>query len=159
MKTTLTLSLMVVGALLVLLVLMSPPTAIAENPETVPPVILALESGQADMLFAQVDQGGGNPDLVAFYNELKQLAKDYKNATRDRKKQQGIFDRAEELMGRLFDAKVQDYQNLISALELRLKDERARLKSMQLHKQDLLHTGVRKALDEGQLPEWAAPAK
>jgi hypothetical protein len=87
---------------------------------------------------------------------LKQLAKDYRNANSPDLKP-GIASRAEELMGQLFDAKVQFEQDRISALEQRLSDERRKLKDMQNHKRDLVHTGTRKALESGTLPDWATP--
>jgi hypothetical protein len=139
--------------LLLALTLIPRPAAVAENPGT-PPAIQAVESGRLEALYAVE---GGSPNLAGIYSDLKRLAKDYRKAHPDMKA--GIAEKAEDLMGQLFDAKVQEQESRISALERRLQEERERLNSMQAHKRDLVHTATLKALDGRDLPEWARPSK
>jgi hypothetical protein len=148
---------MTAGLMLPAIAGLPPQTPVAANPAPAS-AILAVESGQLEALFAE--GGSGDPDLMNMYNELKKLAKNYREArTPDAKS--AISDRANNIMALLFDAKVQREEKRIDSLERRLNAERDRLKEMQLHKRDLVHKGVTKALDSGgqEMPEWATPTQ
>jgi hypothetical protein len=158
MKTALIVCLLATGLLLLAVAGTPQQSTVSENPEP-GYAIQAVESGQLEALFAQ--GGGGasdNNDVQGMYNELKKIAKEYHNATRPEAKS-GLSQRADNLMGILFDAKVQKETKRIDVLERRLKGERDRLKQMQSHKLDLVHKGVQKLLDSGgqEVPEWATP--
>lgn len=107
---------------------------------------------------AAADQEGQQGiNKAAIYDQLKQLMKNYREARSEDAKQR-ILNRASELMSQLFDAKVQREQRRLDALQRRLNEEQNRLHEMQLHKEDLVHQGVQRALETGELPDWAAPA-
>ncbi|RJP79354.1 MAG: hypothetical protein C4524_05260 [Candidatus Zixiibacteriota bacterium] len=155
MKATLAYPVILAGWLILALAL----PAAGDNPTPPSAMEQALESGEFELLLAEAGQrGDGGPDLAAIYEQLRQMGKDYKNA-RSRDEKQGIANRAEELMGQLFDAKVQHEQRRLETMERRLRDEQDRLRQMQMHKRDLVHQGVQRALENGELPEWAAPQK
>ncbi len=109
------------------------------------------------MVAAAAQEGQQGINKAAIYDQLKQLGKDYREA-RSQDAKQRILIRANDLMSQLFDAKVQREQRRIDALQRRLNEEQNRLHEMQLHKQDLVHQGVQRALETGELPDWAAPA-
>ena len=160
MKTTLIVSLMAAGLMLLAFAGTSPQSAVADNPEPVG-TIIAEESGQLEALFAQGTPGDADsPEIAGFYHQLRQLAKDYIAAkTADEKT--GITNRADKLMAQLFDFKVQREEKRIAQLQRRLNQSRDRLKDMQLHKLDLVHKAVQKTLSSGgqEMPEWATPSR
>ncbi len=150
-------SLIVAGGLSGILIMA--PWGKAQADEPVPPAIQAVESGQLEALYAaQMQEGGGGPDLTAIYNELKKIAKEYRQA-RSQEDKSNYEARAEDLMGQIFDARVQGEQRRIQAMEQRLGEEKQRLNDMQRRKQDLVHEGVIKALDTGEMPDWADPKR
>jgi hypothetical protein len=160
MKTALIVGLLAAGLVLPVFGGSPNPSAVADNSDP-HGVIAAVESVQLEALFAQGNQSEpGESDLMSMYNELKKLAKEYRDAKKPDAKS-GLSDRANNIMGILFDAKVGREGKRIDLLEKRLGAERDRLKEMQLHKRDLVHKGVTKALDSGgqDLPEWATPAR
>ena len=124
--------------------------------DPVPDFIAAVETGEYEILFADATQkqGPGGMNLNAVYSELKELVKKYKKANSHDSKER-IHARAQELMGQLFDAKVQLERRRIQVAEEKLAKEKQRLAEMQNHKQDLVHKGVQRALQQGELPEWA----
>lgn len=130
--------------------------AAEDNPDETPAVISTVESGELDLLFADVSQegGGGGINLSAAYAELRDLVKKYRKA-KERVEKERIVTRAEELMGQLFDAKVQSEKRRVEALERKLAEDKRRLKDMQSHKRDLVKTATQRALENGEMPEWA----
>ena len=96
----------------------------------------------------------GRPDLAGLYGELRDLGRQYKEAQSADAKQR-IQQRAEELMGQIFDAKVQKEQRRIEAEERRLNTEKELLHEKQVHKLDLVHQGVQRFFETGEPPEWA----
>jgi hypothetical protein len=124
--------------------------------DSVPDFIAAVETGEYEILLADATQkqGPGGMNLNAIYSELKELVKKYKKADSHDSKER-IHTRAQELMGQLFDAKVQLERRRVQAAEEKLAKEKQRLAEMQSHKQDLVHNGVQRALQQGELPEWA----
>lgn len=126
--------------------------------EPVPAVIQAVESGQLEVLVADATQDSGRGfDVNAIYDELRSLAKDYHQAREEDAKAR-VVNRMHDLMGQLFDAKVQKERHRVEVGEKRLNDEKRKLAQMQDHKTDLVKSGVQTVLD-GQLPEWATPDK
>jgi hypothetical protein len=134
--------------------MLAPTQKVSADP--VPDFIAAVETGEYEMLFADASQkeGPGGMNLNAIYTELKDLVKKYKKA-KSRDSKERIHARAQELMGQLFDAKVQLERRRIQKAEERLTKEKQRLAEMQNHKQDLVHKGVQRALKQGEMPEWA----
>lgn len=134
-------------------------TTTADTPEEAPDVIGAIESSAANPLYADITQEGGpSYNFGAIYAELRQLMEQYRRA-REKDAKQRIMVRAEELMGQLFDAKVQAEQRRIERMEERLNKEKHRLQEMQSHKRDLVHQGVQKAFKTGEMPDWAREDK
>lgn len=156
MKGKLLMTICAAGLFLLLATLSTLPTGTAGNQQETQNATVALSSDDSDLLFAGVDQAD-NPgyNLQSAYAELKDLGKKYRKA-RERDARQRILTRAEELLEQIFDAKVQKEEQRIQALEKRLNQEKERLHDMQLHKMDLIHNGVQKALDQGELPDWAS---
>ncbi len=154
MKTKVMMLSMMILALAILISLQLRPAA-ADDPT--PAVIQAIENGQMETLLAEATQEGGY-DLNAIYEELKQLGKQYKRAdSRDAKGR--IVTRAEELMGQLFDAKLQKEKQRIEVMQRRLDDERHKVAGMEEHKWDLVKEGTQKALNGEPLPEWATQGR
>ncbi len=116
--------------------------------------IAVLEPISTELLFANAAQTEtASPNFAAIYSELKDIMKKYKEA-KSRNAKERLHNRTQELMGQLFDAKVQTERRRIQAAEEKLAKQKHRLAEMQSHKQDLLHKGVQKALNEGKMPEW-----
>lgn len=144
-------SITMLAAVCLMLTLYQPVSA-----DSIPDFMAAVEAGDYEILLADATQkeGPGGMNLNAVYTELKELVKKYKKAdSRDSKER--IHARTQELMGQLFDAKVQLERRQIQAAEERLAKEKQKLAEMQSHKQDLVHKGVQRALQQGELPEWA----
>ncbi len=131
----------------------SPGTAQADE---VPDWVTAVESGDMELLLAEGPPPAEQPsaNLSAIYEELRSLAKQYREA-KDRNAKERVSARVQDLMGRLFDAKVQMERRRIQAAEEKLNKEKKRLEQLQSHKQDMVHKGTQKLLTEGKLPEWA----
>lgn len=126
-----------------------------DNPDETPAAIAAVESGEIDLLLADISQvGEGGVNISAAYAELKDLARQYRES-RTREAKERVANRAEDVMGQLFDAKVQVEARRIEAMEKRLDAEKQRLKDMQSHKVDLVKKAVSRALENGEMPEWA----
>ena len=134
--------------------ILTPTQQVSADPD--PDFITAVESGEYDILFADAAQrqGPGGMNLGAVYTELKDLVKKYRKAD-SREAKERIHARTQELMGQLFDAKVQLERRRIEIAEERLAREKRKVAEMQSHKQDLVHKGARRVLDQGELPEWA----
>jgi len=133
-------------------------SAEADTNNDMPALISMIDSGELDPMIASIGtQDTGQEqgyNLGSIYDELKQLAKDYKRAkSRDAKER--IHARTQDLMGQLFDAKVQSEQRRITAAEERLRQEKEKLKEMQSHKVDMVHTASTRALENGEIPQWA----
>jgi len=126
-------------------------TAVAQDQPTAPPA----KGKKPELNNAQNvgERPEGGPDLAGLYAELRELAKNYKEARSEDAKQR-IVARAEELMGQILDAKVQKDQKRIEAEERHLNAKKEALKEKQLHKQDLVHQGVQRFFETGELPEW-----
>jgi len=94
------------GFFLTTLAFMPLHAAAGNNPDETLAVISTVESGELDLLFADVSQEGGEGgiNLSAAYAELRDLVKKYRKA-KERVEKERIATRAEELMGQLFDAK------------------------------------------------------
>jgi outer membrane murein-binding lipoprotein Lpp len=124
--------------------------------DEVPDWVTAVESGEMEILLADAppDAGSNSSNLGAIYEELRSLAKQYREA-KDRNAKERVSARVQDLMGRLFDAKVQMERRRIQAAEEKLNKEKKRLEQLQSHKQDMVHKGTQKLLTEGELPEWA----
>ena len=155
MKVKLMITLFLASLFLIFVSMTSLQTGTAGNPQGTPTKTIDISSDNSAILLSdasQTDDGGYN--LKAAYAELKDLGKKYRKA-RSRDAKQRIVTRAEEVMGQLFNAKVQHEQRRIRALEKRLNQEKERLREMQTHKIDLVHKGVQKALNKGEMPEWA----
>jgi hypothetical protein len=129
-------------------------TAVVKGAASEPTV---AQQEQDPTVAAAAQEGQQGINKAAIYDQLKQLGKEYREA-RSQDAKQRIVNRANDLMSQLFDAKVQREQRRIDALQRRLNEEQNRLHEMQTHKQDLVHQGVQRALDTGELPDWAAPA-
>jgi hypothetical protein len=158
MKAKTTFCLALIGCISLLFALTSLRSTAADDP-ALPPVIQAIESPQFEALFAaSAQQGDPSPDMNAAYTELKQLAKNFREANsldaRGR-----IQTRASELLGQIFDMKVQGEEKRIEKLQARLDVEKAKLGDMQRKKRDLVHEGVQKMMDTKgvELPAWAQP--
>ncbi|MFH1735915.1 MAG: hypothetical protein ABIE92_14510 [bacterium] len=131
-------------------------SAEADTNDETPGLIAMIDSGDLDPMFASAgeQQESSGYDLDGIYTELKQLAKDYKRA-KDRDAKERIHVRTKELMGQLFDAKVQMERRRIEAAEERLQQEKRKLENMQTHKLDMVHQASQRALDNGEVPQWA----
>lgn len=159
MKSRLILSLFLAGFFLMVLTTIPLRVTTADNPEEVPDVIAAVESGAAELLFAEISQEV-EPSInqAAIYAELKELVKKYRKS-REREAKERIAVRVEELMEQLFNAKVQRERHLVAELEQRLEKAKQRLSQLQDHKGDLVHKGVQKILESGEMPDWAEEDK
>jgi hypothetical protein len=100
----------------------------------------------------------GTMDKKAVFRELKQLAKKYRRASQEDDKAR-IRGRAEELMGHLFDDKMQTEEQHIATLEARLAKMKDKMHEMKAHEADLIHQGVTNLLNQGQMPDWTKTEK
>ncbi|MCX6641093.1 MAG: hypothetical protein NTW14_11545 [bacterium] len=125
-------------------------TSAADNPATSKTATPAVDQ----QLYAQASSSG-DPAInkKAIYGELKRLMKEYRRANEAGAKAR-IETRMDDLVGQLLDAKVVSQQQHISDLEAKLTAAQDHLHQMQLHKQDLIHEGVQRALQQGQLPDF-----
>jgi hypothetical protein len=127
---------------------------VADTPQTAPVTIDEWDANLTEILLAQAESEGSTYNLSAAYEELKNLAKQYKKA-KERGEQERIHMNAEEIMEQIFDAKVQHEQRRLQQMERRIRAEKERLNEMQAHKHDLINQGVKKALEDGEMPDWA----
>jgi len=126
--------------------------AVAQEPAPTPRA--KAKGQQADTMQNPDDPQGGGPDLAGLYAELRSLAQQFREARQQGNKEH-IQVRAEEIMGKIFDAKVQSDMRRIEITERRLNTEKELLHEKQLHKQDLVHQGVQRFFETGEPPEWA----
>ena len=140
--------------LLVFLAMTPLQVGVADTPQTTPVTVDEWDANLTEILLAQAERGGSDYNLQGAYEEMKRLAKQYREA-REQDAKQRIRTRAGEIMGQIFDAKVQHEQKRLQMMEKRIRAEKERLNEMQSHKHDLINQGVEKALSSGEMPDWA----
>lgn len=140
---------------LVIILAMAPlQVGVADTPQTAPVTVDEWDANLTEILLAQASSEGSTFNLSAAYEEMKRLAKQYREA-REQDAKQRIRTRAGEIMEQIFDMKVQHEQKRLDKMEKRIRAERERLSDMQTHKHDLINQGIEKALSSGEMPDWA----
>lgn len=127
---------------------------VADNPQPTTPAADEWEATFTEFLLAQASQEGTSYNLSAAYEELRELARQYRR-TREREAKERVRVRAEEIMDQIFNAKVQHERKRLQVMEERLRAEKERLNQMQAHKRDMVNKAVEKALSTGEMPDWA----
>lgn len=154
MNTKLTVTAGIIGFFVILIALAPAGVGIANNTPSTTVTLDEWDANLTEILLAQASQEGTSYNLSAAYEELKDLAKQYRKAKK-RGAQERIHVRAEEIMSQIFEAKVQHERKRLQVMEERLRAEKERLNQMQAHKRDLVNKGVEKALSSGEMPDWA----
>jgi len=92
-------------------------------------------------------------ELAGIYGELRELSNQYDKA-RSEESKQAILVRAENLMGQIFDAKLNREQVSIEAEEKRLNMRKELLHRRQSQRREWVHRGVQQFFETGEPPEW-----